>query len=116
MLITNLKHLEKNSDIQEVLASNKNVMISCGRMGPMCIPVYYAMEQLESRFTHVAFRDLEFDTTAADFIKNLPECLSFMGLPFNVYFKDGRVVAATTSIQSQEEIEKVLIREFGKRT
>ena len=32
---------------QKVLAENENVMITCGRMGPMCLPVYDVMESLE---------------------------------------------------------------------
>ena len=112
MLKTNLNHLESESDIQEVLAANKNVMICCGRMGPMCIPIYQSMELLQPRYPHVAFRDLDFDIPAADFIKRLPECASFMGLPFTVYFKEGRVVKATTSIQSMKEITAILDREF----
>lgn len=49
MLNTNLKHLETEEEGKEVLANNENVMICCGRMGPMCIPVYGIMEQLEAR-------------------------------------------------------------------
>ncbi len=114
MLMTNLKHLESESHIQETLSANENVMICCGRMGPMCIPVYQAMEQLQPKYPHVAFRDLEFDIPAADFIKSLPECASFMGLPFTVYFKKSQVVAATTSIQSPDEIAQILDRVFIK--
>jgi len=114
MLNTNLKHLETAEEVKEVLENNENVMISCGRMGPMCIPVYGIMEQLESEYSHVSFRDQDFDIPAADFIRNLPECSFFMGLPFTVYFKDGKVVAATSSIQNQEQITKILDKEFGK--
>ena len=114
MLMTNLKHLESEAEIKEVLEANENVMISCGRMGPMCIPVYLDMEQLQSQYSHVAFRDMDFDIPAADFIKNLPECEYFTGLPFNVYFKKGSVVSATTSIQSRSQIVEILDREFGK--
>ncbi|MBN1781242.1 thioredoxin [bacterium] len=114
MLNTNLKHLETDADTQKALSENENVMICCGRMGPMCIPVYIEMERLEKDYPHVAFRDLEFDSAAADFIKNLPECTGFMGLPFTVYFKNGQAVAATTSTQSREEIVENLDREFGK--
>ena len=114
MLLTNLKHLESEAEIKEVLEANENVMICCGRMGPMCIPVYLDMEQLESQYSHVAFRDMDFDIPAANFIKNLPECVSFMGLPFTVYFKNGKVIAATTSIQSRDQIVEILDREFGK--
>ena len=110
MLMTNLKHLESEAEIKEVLEANENVMICCGRMGPMCIPVYLDMEQLQSQYSHVAFRDMDFDIPAADFIKNLPECSFFMGLPFNVYFKNGSVVAATTSIQSRDQIVEILDR------
>ena len=114
MLDTNLKHLETEADIKEVLAQNENVMVCCGRMGPMCIPVYRIMEELEREYKQVAFRDQDFDIPAADFIKNLPECASFMGLPFTVYFKNGKVAAATTSIQNKAQIKKILDREFGK--
>ena len=113
MLETNLKHLETEQEVKEVLENNENVMICCGRMGPMCIPVYRHMEELEKDYTHVAFRDQDFDIRAADFIKNLPECASFMGLPFTVYFKNGKVVAATTSIQSKDQVTEILDKEFG---
>jgi len=69
MLLTNLKHLERESEIKEALEENENVMICCGRMGPMCIPVYLDMEQLQSQYSHVAFRDMDFDIPAANFIK-----------------------------------------------
>jgi len=114
MLNTNLKHLETEMDIKEVLQNNENVMICCGRMGPMCIPVYGIMEQVEAKYPQVAFRDQDFDIPAADFIKELPECSSFRGLPFTVYFKKGKVVAATTSIQDRKQVTQILDEEFGK--
>jgi thioredoxin 1 len=115
MLSTNLKHLETDEETQKVLKENDNVMICCGRMGPMCIPVYGTMAELEEQYPHVAFRDMDFDSKAAFFIRSLPECSRFMGLPFTVYFKNGKVVAATTSIQSKNQITKILDREFGKK-
>ena len=114
MLETNLKHLEVKEEVKEVLKNNEKVMICCGRMGPMCIPVYGIMEQLEDEYSHVAFRDQSFDIPAAVFIKSLPECSSFMGLPFTVYFKNGKVMAATSSIQTKEQIIEILDKEFGK--
>ena len=113
MLTTNLKHLSTGEEIKDVLENNEDVMISCGRMGPMCIPVYRAMEQLEAEYPHVAVRDMEFDIPAANFIKDLPECASFMGLPFTVYFKHGSVLAATTSVQSTGQIKAMLDKHFG---
>ena len=113
MLDTKLKHLESTEETVKLLETHENVMICCGRMGPMCIPVYKSMEELESQYSHVAFRDMDFDIPAASFIKQLPECSDFMGLPFTVYFKKGAVVAATTSIQSKHGVIKILDREFG---
>jgi len=116
MLDTNLGHLEAKEDIREALENNESVLISCGRMGPMCIPVYRIMEELENKYKHVTFRDMDFDIPTADFIKKLPECASFMGLPFNVYYKKGKVVAATSSIQSKGQIIEILDREFAKQS
>ena len=87
----------------------------CGRMGPMCIPVYKIMEELEKLYSHVTFRVQNFDVPGANFIKILPECLSFMGLPFTVYFKNNKLVKATTSIQSKSQIVEILNREFGEK-
>jgi len=113
MLNTNLKHLKTEEEAKTVLENNENVMVCCGRMGPMCIPVYGIMEQLEDEYSHVAFRDQSFDIPAADFIKNLPECSSFMGLPLTVYFKNGKVTAATSSIQTKEQVKEILDKAFG---
>jgi thioredoxin 1 len=114
MLRTNLKHLETENQVREVLANHENVVVCCGRMGPMCIPVYRILEELEQHYPHVVFCDQDFDIPAAGFIRDLPECSSFMGLPFTVYFKKGRVAAATTSVQRRAEIEETLNAAFGK--
>lgn len=113
MLRTNLKHLETEGETLEAIKNNENVVICCGRMGPMCIPVYGILSQLEGLYPDVCFFDQEFDIPAAGFIKNLPQCATFMGLPFTVYFKNGKVVAATTSIQTKQQITDILDREFG---
>ena len=47
MLNTDLTHLENDQDVKQVIEENENVMICCGRMGPMCIPVYQAMTKLQ---------------------------------------------------------------------
>lgn len=112
MLETKLNHILSGEDYEKALKENENVMICCGRMGPMCIPVYGVMEDLESEYSHVAFRDMEFDSPDAQVIKKLPECRTFRGLPFTVYFKKGQVVAATASIQTKEEVVAILKRVF----
>ena len=108
MLKTKLKHLENPEDITGALEKYKYVMICCGRMGPMCIPVYGIMEKLEPQYQHVQMRDLDYDTPTASYIEKLPECSSFMGLPLTVYFKNGKVVKATSSIQSEKQVKAIL--------
>ena len=114
MLYTNLKHIESAEAHQKFLNENENVMICCGRMGPMCIPVYGAMEDLEGEYTNVKFADMEFDNPESHVIRNAPECKGFMGLPFTVYYKNGKMVKATSSIQSAEQIRAILDDNFGK--
>jgi len=113
MLYTNLKHIETAADHQEVISENENVMVCCGRMGPMCIPVYGIMEELEDEYDHVSFYDMEFDNPESHVIRNAPECRGFMGLPYVVYYKNGRIVKATSSIQSMDQVKEILDSEFG---
>ena len=61
MLYTNLNHIETASQLEKIISENENVMVCCGRMGPMCIPVYGIMEELEPVYGHVKFFDMEFD-------------------------------------------------------
>ncbi len=111
-LFTNLDHLETASQFKEAIENNENVMICCGRMGPMCVPVYAEMENLKGEYNNVKFYDMLFDTPEAHVIRNLPECSSFMGLPFTVYLKNGKVAKATSSIQSKDQITAILKEQF----
>ncbi len=111
-LQTRLEHIHSASEFNKIIQENENVMICCGRMGPMCVPVYAAMEILRGKYENVSFFDMPFDHSEAHVIRNLPECVGFMGLPFTVYFKNGKVVKATTSIQSQDQVETILKDSF----
>ena len=113
VLSTNLKHVATAKEHAEVLENNENVMICCGRMGPMCLPVYDIMEGLQEEYKNVEFRDMMFDSPEAAVIRNHPACSSFMGLPFVVYYKGGKLVAATSSIQNRDQITEILDREFN---
>jgi thioredoxin 1 len=113
ILQTNLKHVETAEQFDSLLAEHEYVMICCGRMGPMCIPVYQAMIELESSHPRVAFRDFAFDTPDAQVIRSLPECRGFMGLPFTVYYKNGKVVEATSGIKSKKQVTEILDRLFS---
>lgn len=111
-LQTRLDHLHSEKEFSDAIHENESVMICCGRMGPMCVPVYSAMEILREKYPRVAFYDMPFDHPDAHVIRNLPECREFMGLPFTVYFHKGKVVKATTSIQTQEQVESILKEHF----
>ena len=100
MLYTNLNHVESASQLEKIISENENVMVCCGRMGPMCIPVYGIMEELEPVYSHVKFFDMEFDNPEAQVIRNAPLTRGFMGLPYTVYYRNGKMVKATSSIQT----------------
>jgi len=114
MLQTSLKHITSEDDFDITNKENENVMICCGRMGPMCVPIYGIMEELKNEYSHVAFRDMEFDLPDAHVIRNLPECRNFSGLPFTVYFKNGKIVKATAGIQTMGQVTEILNEHFGK--
>ena len=113
MLYTNLRHIESAADHAKIISHNENVMVICGRMGPMCIPVYGIAEELEKDYKHVQFYDMEFDNPEAHVIRNLPEVRGFMGIPFTIYYRNGKVVKATSSIQTREQVKAILDKEFS---
>ena len=108
LLGTDLKHIESEEQFQEVINNNENVMICCGRMGPMCLPVYDVMEGLEEKYENVAFYDFAFDSPHAQVLRNHELSRNFMGLPFTFYFKNGEAVKATSSIQSKKQVKENL--------
>lgn len=112
MLHTNLRHVLSAEDHEKLIQENENVMICCGRMGPMCIPVYKSMIEVENEYPNVKFADFEFDHPEAGVIRNTPECAGFMGLPFTMYYKNGKIVKATSSIQTKEQIKEILDEYF----
>ena len=113
MLHTELHEIETAAELEKLIAENENVMVCCGRMGPMCIPVYGIAEELEEEYKHVKFYDMEFDNPEAHVIRNLPEVRGFMGIPFTIYYKNGKVVNATSSIQTREQVTAILDKEFS---
>jgi len=116
MLYTNLNHVETAHQLEKVIGENENVMVCCGRMGPMCIPVYGIMEELEPVYTHVKFFDMEFDNPEAQVIRNAPLTRGFMGLPYTVYYRNGKMVKATSGIQTMQQVKTILDSEFGNPT
>jgi thioredoxin 1 len=111
-LYTNLKHIESAAGHAQVINENENVMVVCGRMGPMCIPVYRIAEEIEDEYSHVKFCDMEFDNPESQVIRNLSEVSGFIGIPFTIYYKNGKVVKATSSIQTRAQITAILNEVF----
>ncbi|MDD3568801.1 MAG: thioredoxin family protein [Bacteroidales bacterium] len=108
LLQTAVHEIETAAELEKIISEHENVMVCCGRMGPMCIPVYDVMEELEEERPNVKFYSMAFDTPEAGIIRNAPMCSSFMGLPFTVYYKNGKMVKATTSIQNRKQITDIL--------
>ena len=116
MLYTNLHEIETAAELEQMISEHENVMVCCGRMGPMCIPVYDLMEELEEERTDVKFAEMAFDSPEAGIIRNAPECRGFMGLPFTMYYKNGKVAKATSSIQSMDQVTGILDEYFAAST
>ena len=112
LLRTGLPEIETAQELEKLISENENVMVCCGRMGPMCLPVYDVMEELEEERTNVKFKVMAFDNPEAAVIKNAPECRGFMGLPFTMYYKNGKVAHATSSIQNMQQITGILDTHF----
>ena len=108
LLNTPLTHIETEEELADVIAKNENVMIACGRMGPMCIPVYDVMDKIKDDYAHVTFRDLAFDSQTANAIRSLPNTRNFRSLPFVVYYKNGNVAYATGGIQTKKQVKDIL--------
>ncbi len=113
MLQTAIHEIETSSELEKIINENENVMVCAGRMGPMCIPVYDDMEELQDERENVKFFSMGFDTHEAAPIRNAPMCRGFMGLPFTVYYKNGKMVDATTSIQNRDQITSILDKQFN---
>lgn len=113
MLDTNLGHVNTKEELNDLIEKNEKVAVCCGRMGPMCIPVYDIFEILQDEYPDTQFRDMDFDNPDAAVIRKLPECRRFNGLPFTIYYRNGEVVKATSSIQSAKEIKDIIKEYFS---
>ena len=113
LLSTALYEIETAAELEKFTSENENVMVCCGRMGPMCLPVYDVMEELEEERENIKFAVMAFDNPEAAVIRNAPECRGFMGLPFTMYYKNGKVAHATSSIQNMQQVTDILDEKFG---
>ncbi len=112
MLQTALHEIETAEELKKLQEENENLMVVCGRMGPMCIPVYDAQEELQDDYDNVKFCVMAFDNPEANIVRQDPACAGFMGLPFTMYYKNGETVHATTSIQSLQQVKEIIDSKF----
>ena len=113
MLQTKLTTLNGKEELKNLIEKNEKVVVCCGRMGPMCIPVYDILDVFQEKYPDTQFRNMDFDTPDAAVIKGLPECRGFSGLPFTIYYRNGKVVKATTSIQTAKQIKDIMGEVFA---
>jgi thioredoxin 1 len=113
MLYTNLKHIENALAHTSIIHENEHVMVICGNMGPMCIPLYRVAEELESDYPHIKFFDMEFDNPESLVVRNLPEVAAFRGIPFTIFYNKGQVVRATSGTQTKSQITAILDSELA---
>jgi thioredoxin 1 len=111
-LQTGLPEIETAEQLKKMQQENPNLMVVCGRMGPMCIPVYDIMEEIEYEYPHVKFAVMAFDSPESGIILKDTACRGFMVLPFTMYYKNGEVVQATTSIQNRQQVTSILDSKF----
>ena len=112
-LTTNLEHIKSKEDHKEIITKNEKAIVVCGRMGPMCVPVYGIMEALREKHSDIAFTDMLFDIRDAEIIRDLPETRQFRGLPFTIYYRNGKVVKATSSIQAAKDVKSIIKEVFA---
>ena len=64
LLQTGLQEFETAAELEKFINENEKVVIVCGRMGPMCVPVYGIMESLRDSGRHddIRFYDMLFDS------------------------------------------------------
>lgn len=113
MLYTNLNHIENAEEFTRVIGENENVVVICGRMGPLCIPVYRLVEEMEGQYSHVKFYDMEYDNPESFFFQALPEVQDLDEIPFIVFYKNGKAVKTAAGLQSRSQIAKNLDKEFA---
>ncbi|MBV5314700.1 MAG: thioredoxin family protein [Prolixibacteraceae bacterium] len=113
MLYTNLNHIESATEFAKIISENEHVTVICGRMGPLCIPVYRIAEELENEYSNIRFYDMEYDNPESYFFHALPEVHDLMEIPFTVYYKNGEVVKATAGLQTKTQIKAIIDTEFA---
>lgn len=112
MLYTNLKHIETAREFERIIRENEYVIVICGRMGVQCVPVYRFAEDLEKEYHHVKVFDMEYDNPESHVIRELAQLHGSANTPFIVYYKHGKIIKATSGMQTQKQVADILNTEF----
>ena len=112
MLYTNLKHIIDTEEFSKIIGENENVVVICGRMGPLCIPVYRVAEELEAKYHHVKFYDMEYDNPESYFFHSLPEVHNLDEIPFTIFYRNGEAVNSVAGLKSKNQITEIIEKEY----
>jgi thioredoxin 1 len=112
MLYTNLKHIESREAFTRILSETENLLIVCGRMDSLCIPVYRIAEELEPHYSEVQFYDLESDNPESAVLFSFPGITDLAAIPLTLYFKNGNLVKWTSGLQTKAQVKAFLDQEF----
>lgn len=113
MILIKLKQLESEADHKRAIGENENVVVISGRMSAEYNPFYEIAEELEGKYKHVRFYFMDYDSPVSQVIRSIPEVQRFQEVPITVYYKNGIVVDATSSIQNKDDIVSILDKEFS---
>ena len=108
MLYTNLEHIETAADFEKIISENENVVVICGRMGPLCVPVYRVIEELGNEFQQIKFYDMEYDNPEFYFFHSRPEVSNLEEIPFTTYYHQGEAVKSIAGMQTKAQLKKFL--------
>lgn len=108
MLYTNLEHIETADEFSKVISENENVVVICGRMGPLCIPVYRAIEELGEEYRQIKFFDMEYDNPEFYFFHERPEVKNLEEIPFTTFYYRGEAVKSVGGLQTKAQLKKFL--------
>lgn len=108
MLYTNLEHIETARDFEKIIRENENVVVICGRMGPLCVPVYRAIEELGNEFQQIKFYDMEYDNPEFYFFHARPEVSNLDEIPFTTFYHRGEAVKSVAGMQTKVQLKKFL--------
>ena len=113
MLYTNLEHIETAGDFIKIISENENVVVICGRMGPLCVPVYRLVEELDDEFGQVKFYDMEYDNPEFYFFHTLPEVQFLDEIPFTIFYRNGEAVKSVAGLQSRAQLKEILTKAYS---